>query len=151
MGDLNGDHFLDFAIGAGLWDGRAGADQGRLYIFRSDNSRNGNTTKQAVLSGRALELLALPASVRRGRSVRLRGQLDAFANDACRTKQTVELQRHGTRSVRLRTFAKVRTNAAGAFSAKVRVRATTYFRAWVPQTAACLGAASPREKVSVHR
>jgi hypothetical protein len=35
IGDVNGDHLLDFAIGAGLWDGPAGADQGRIFILRS--------------------------------------------------------------------------------------------------------------------
>ncbi len=36
MGDLNGDGALDIAVGAGLYDGAVGADQGRIYIFRSD-------------------------------------------------------------------------------------------------------------------
>ncbi len=35
LGDVNGDHLLDFAVGAGLWDGPAGADQGRIFVFRS--------------------------------------------------------------------------------------------------------------------
>ncbi len=33
--DVNGDRLLDYAVGSGLWDGSAGADQGRIYIFRS--------------------------------------------------------------------------------------------------------------------
>jgi hypothetical protein len=38
LGDLNGDGFLDFAVGAGLLDVGGNGDQGRIYIFRSDNS-----------------------------------------------------------------------------------------------------------------
>ena len=38
LGDLNGDGFLDFAVGAASFNGPAGPNQGRLYIFRSDNS-----------------------------------------------------------------------------------------------------------------
>lgn len=38
MGDLNDDGFVDIAVGAGLYDGRKGADQGRVYLFRSDDS-----------------------------------------------------------------------------------------------------------------
>ena len=36
LGDLNGDGFPDFAVGAGSFDVGANADQGRIYIFRSD-------------------------------------------------------------------------------------------------------------------
>lgn len=35
LGDVNGDRLLDFAIGAGLWDGPVGTDQGRIFILRS--------------------------------------------------------------------------------------------------------------------
>ena len=35
LGDLNEDGLIDFAVGAGLFDGPAGVDQGRLYILRS--------------------------------------------------------------------------------------------------------------------
>ncbi|MGH9158295.1 MAG: integrin alpha [Acidimicrobiales bacterium] len=38
LGDLNADGFLDFAIGAGSYDGTTGANEGRLYIFRSGRS-----------------------------------------------------------------------------------------------------------------
>jgi len=38
LGDLNEDGFLDFSVGAQLFTGAAGIAEGRVYIFRSDNS-----------------------------------------------------------------------------------------------------------------
>jgi len=38
LGDLNGDGFLDFAASAENFAGSAGVGQGRVYVFRSDNS-----------------------------------------------------------------------------------------------------------------
>lgn len=38
LGDLNEDGFLDFAVGAFRYTGSGGLNQGRVYIFRSDNS-----------------------------------------------------------------------------------------------------------------
>ena len=35
LGDVNNDGAVDFAVGAGFYDGPAGANQGRLYLFRS--------------------------------------------------------------------------------------------------------------------
>ena len=156
MGDLNADGFLDFAIGAGLWDGSVGADQGRIYIFRSDNSAAPPPPPPPppppVLTGRTLELITSPASVHRGRLVTLRGQVDAFANGAaCEANQAVQLQRHGAGTAAFKTFATVSTTGSGRFSRRVRLTATTFFRAVVQQTEVCLGAASPREKVTVRR
>ena len=39
LGDINGDTFLDFAVGAERFSGTTGINEGRIYIFRSDNSR----------------------------------------------------------------------------------------------------------------
>ncbi len=38
LGDLNGDGFLDFSVAAPLFDGATAADEGRVYVFRSNNS-----------------------------------------------------------------------------------------------------------------
>jgi hypothetical protein len=38
LGDVNGDGFLDFAVSAPNYSGAAGPGQGRVYLFRSDNS-----------------------------------------------------------------------------------------------------------------
>ena len=38
LGDINGDGFDDFAVSAPSLNGAAGPGQGRIYVFRSDNS-----------------------------------------------------------------------------------------------------------------
>ncbi|MDQ3630845.1 MAG: integrin alpha [Actinomycetota bacterium] len=38
LGDINGDGFLDFAASAETFDGSSGSADGRVYIFRSDDS-----------------------------------------------------------------------------------------------------------------
>lgn len=162
LGDINGDGFLDFAVGAARFD-RAGAlDVGRIYILRSDNSPLPVSAPPpppappvapappAALSGRALELVATPASIARGRSVRLRGTLEAFADEArCQAGQEVEIQRRAVTATRYVTIARVRSAADGSFTGSARADRTSFFRARVAQGAACLGAVSPREQVAV--
>lgn len=53
LGDVNRDRLPDFAVGAGLWDGPAGADQGRIYVFRSV-ARPGRSAPGSVLRPRYL-------------------------------------------------------------------------------------------------
>ncbi len=50
LGDVNGDGFLDFAIGAGGYDGQVGANQGRFYIFRSARAERQNVRRSVSLS-----------------------------------------------------------------------------------------------------
>lgn len=38
LGDLNSDTFLDFGVTAPLYDSPANADEGRVYVFRSNNT-----------------------------------------------------------------------------------------------------------------
>ena len=38
LGDLNGDGFLDFSVAAPLYDSATSTDEGRVYVFRSNNS-----------------------------------------------------------------------------------------------------------------
>lgn len=182
LGDVNGDGFLDFAIGAGLYDdttagGAPIGDAGRIYLFTSDNSpappspspnapsagpegpsgppgvpgaAGPQGTAAVALTGRAVELDASAARVRRGRSVRLAGRLDAFAGGAaCEAGQTVLVQRRTPGTARYRTLSTVRTDAGGGFRMRTRPTRTAFYRAFVPQTAACLGAVSGRERVAV--
>jgi hypothetical protein len=156
LGDLNDDGFLDYAIGAGLFDGSTGADEGRIYIFRSDNSPAPSPTPQAgpepgpqgpagpqgaqgpqgvasALSGRTLELAASRGRVRRGRRVTLSGVVDAFANEqACESGQRVSLQRRTRTSARYSTFGTVTTDNDGDFASSFRPRATFFYRAIDP-------------------
>jgi hypothetical protein len=166
MGDLNGDGFLDYAIGAGLWDGPAGADQGRIYVFRSDNSPPpppppppvappappAPPATPTVLAGRSLELAVSKTTVRRGQRFTLRGLLEAFANrSACEAKQSVKVQFRLPGRTRYGTLRIVTTNGNGAFSLRVKPRRTYVYRARVEQTASCLGAVSDRRVVKVRK
>ncbi|HWC26519.1 MAG TPA: integrin alpha [Solirubrobacteraceae bacterium] len=163
LGEINGDGFLDFAVGAGRFDRAGVLDVGRVYIFRSNNAPAPVTpapppagpapaapTQLVPLAGRALELVATPSRVRRGRTIRLAGTLEAFANAAaCQVGHVVEIQRRTTGTSRYATVARVRTDAAGAFSATARATRTSFFRARIGQDASCLGTVSPRERVDV--
>jgi FG-GAP repeat len=167
LGDLNEDGFLDFAVGAGLYDGTTGADQGRIYILRSNNTAPvtppaggggggaptpGGTTTIVVPAGRTLELDASRSRIRRGRRVRLIGLLEAFANPAaCERFQTVALQRRRPGRRHYRTFKRVTTNSQGEFGRRIKPRRTYIYRARVGQTSTCLGAASERIRVRVLR
>jgi hypothetical protein len=164
VGDLNEDGFVDFAIGAPRYGGSGISDEGRLYILRSDDSpapagpapppsgggSGGGST--VTLAGRALELEASRHKVRRGRQVRLRGLLEAFTNaGACQSRQPVLIQRRRPGSLRYASLVQVRTSTAGRFSATITPSRTFYYRARVRTTVSCLGAISPREKVTVKR
>ena len=172
LGDVNGDGFADYAIGAGLWNGPTGnADQGRIYLFRSDNSPAppepgpspapaGPTgpagppgPPAAVLSGRALELLPGRRSVRRNRRIKLRGLLDAFANPAgCQSGQRVAIQRRNGRGGRpYRTVARAITKRNGSFFKRIRIAKSGVFRAFIGQSDECLGAVSTSRRVKIQR
>ena len=171
LGDLNGDGMLDIAVGAGLYDGTTGVDQGRIYILKSDDSAAppvppavvpagptgpagpagpAGPSSAATLAGRTLELAASRSSVAKGAKVTLRGALEAFANPTgCRASQSVSIQRRSPTSATYTTIAQRTTSAKGTFSAGVRLSRTAVFRARIGQTAACAGAASFGERVTV--
>jgi len=159
LGDLNGDGFLDFAVGAGLFDGAAGPNSGRIYVFRSDNSpapptpappSTGPAGTATVKAGRTLELVASRSTVRHGRRVKLSGDVEAFSNAAaCQAKQPVQLQRRGLHVVHYRTFKRLTTSSTGDFSTRIKPTRSFVYRARVDETSQCLGAVSERERVTV--
>ena len=154
LGDINGDGFLDFAVGSGYYTGTAGAKQGRIYIFLSDNSPTPTppSTTPTVLSGRTLEILLSKSNVLHGRKFSLRGLLEAFANtSACEAGQPVKIQRRGPHNLSYTTIRTVTTSASGRFFVRLKAMRVSVFRAWVGQTAQCLGAASPTQKLTVRR
>jgi len=111
----------------------------------------GGGSAATVLAGRTVDLDASSNKVKRNRSVQLKGVVEAFASPAaCQAGQSVLLQRRAQKSGTFATFQTVKTSARGTFqSSKFKVTSTKLYRARVRQTAACLGAQSSRELVTV--
>jgi hypothetical protein len=182
LGDMNGDGFLDFAVSAGTYNLQTAGgpcsdapcvNAGRLYIFTSDNSPappppppdpgpagpegpEGSPgpagPEAAARAGRALEIETNRARVRRGGRVRIRGLLEAFADEeACQANQRVVVQRRRPKNLNYKRVRAVQTGARGVFRARVRQRRPSVYRARVPQTAECLGAVSNTERVRIGR
>jgi hypothetical protein len=166
LGDLNGDGFLDFAVGAGLFDEPATgggcptppalcADTGRVYIFRSNNSAPSsptNTTPAIVLAGRGISLDASKNKVSKGKKFALRGTLSSSVNPgSCVAGQNVTLERAKPGSTAFAPFASVITDSSGAFSRKVKAKRTFVYMAHVDPTNTCGGSNSNTEKVKVRK
>jgi hypothetical protein len=163
LGDINGDGFLDFAVGSGYYTGTTGSKQGRIYIFRSDNSplpvitpppttTPPVSTIAVVLAGRHLEIQLGRSQTRRNRRFRIIGLLEAFSNTAgCEAHQSVKIQRRSPGNLRYTTVSTVRTDAVGNFSIRLKATKTAIYRARVEQSPQCLGAISPTQKLTVVR
>lgn len=147
MGDLNSDGFLDFAVGSPQYDATAGGNEGRFYVFLSDNSPG--PASAAAQSGRTIELEASRSSVKKGRSVRLTGFIEAFANKpGCEPNMQVTIQRRRAGKIPYKTLAQVATAADGSFSTKAKATHSFVYRAQVVASPACAAATSNVQKVS---
>src|SRR5262249_30820920 len=102
LGDLNGDGFADFAVGAGLFDQAATgggcpappalcSDRGRVYIFQSNNTPAAAATAQA---GRSIDIAATKSRVHKGQAFRLKGTLTSpVSPNSCQGSQNVTVDR----------------------------------------------------------
>src|SRR5262249_40028097 len=117
LGDLNGDGFLDFAVGAGLFDGpssdpsctatpTACNNTGRVYIFRSNNTSAPPPTTTPVQAGRGISLEASKNKVKKGNRFGLSGTLTSPVNPgSCERAQVVALERAKPGSTMFTPFA----------------------------------------------
>jgi hypothetical protein len=156
LGDINGDGFLDFAVGSGYYTGSVGSRQGRIYIFKSNNSPlpvtppPPKTPAATVLAGRHLEILLGTDKTFRNRSFKFSGLLEAFSNpSACQAHQAIKIQRRSPGSLSYKTLKTVSTSTDGRFSLRLTATGTAVYRARADQTAACLGAISDTQKLTV--
>jgi hypothetical protein len=107
---------------------------------------------ETAKADRTLTLDANKNKVKRGKKVRLSGQVNAAVRQGpCESGQTVELQRKRPKQTTFTTFAQLQTDAQGTFSLKKKLRKTFEFRAQVAETDACLGQISNTEKVKVKK
>jgi hypothetical protein len=100
---------------------------------------------------RTIILDANKNKVKKGKKVRLSGQLAEVVRQACRSDQAVELQRKKPKKANFKTVETLQTDAAGAFSTKEKVKKTFEYRAQVAETGTCGAAASNTEKVKVKK
>jgi hypothetical protein len=162
MGDLNGDGYLDFAVGAGLFDeAHSGggcpappslcADTGRVYIFRSSN--NPSTPGGAVVqAGRSITLDASPNKVKKGKKFTLSGSVSSQVDPgSCQGGQTVTLERSKSGPTGFAAFGSVTTDSGGGFRLKVKGKKTYLYMAHLDPTSACGGADSNTKKVKVRK
>jgi hypothetical protein len=101
---------------------------------------------------RTLSLDANKNKVKKGKRVTLTGRIaETRQAGSCVAGQTVELQRRKPSQADFTTVEQLQTDAAGAFSAKEKVKKTFDYRAQVAETATCLGRTSNTEKVKVKK
>jgi hypothetical protein len=101
---------------------------------------------------RTLTLDANKNKVKKGKRVTLTGQINEVVRQGpCESNQTVDLQRKRPSQTTFTTAEQLQTDAAGAFSAKEKVKKTFEYRAVVPETATCAGQTSNTEKVKVKK
>ena len=102
-------------------------------------------------AGRTLILDANKNRVKKGKKVRLMGQLSAATRQGPGAGQTVELQRRSP-ARRLHDRRTAPDRSAGSFSTEQKVKKTFVYQAQVPLTATCEGALSNNtEKVKVKK
>jgi hypothetical protein len=90
----------------------------------------------------------LKKKVKKGGKVRLFGHVDAPGNEAaCANGQTVELQRKKPKGGKFGVFRQLKTNTAGDYSTKVKVKKTFTYRAFLPEISLCDDVTSKKQKV----
>jgi hypothetical protein len=120
-----------------------------------DSDGAGDETQDASVASchpRALTLDANKNKVKKGKRVRLSGQLSEIGQGgSCVANQPVELQRKKPSKTEFTTVEQLQTNAAGGFSTKEKVKKTFEYRVQALETATCGAADSNTEKVKAKK
>jgi len=120
-----------------------------------DGDGLGDETQDSSVTACGARTLTLDASkskVKKGKKVRLSGQIvEARQDGACAANQTVELQRKRPKRTEFATFEQIQSDAEGRFSIKQKVRKTFQYRAQVAESATCGAQVSDTEKVKAQK
>jgi hypothetical protein len=118
----------------------------------SSTAPEGPPPELQLTVGRALTLDANKKKVQKGKKVLLSGLLEVTPEEpACESAQPIDLQRKRREEPDFTTFGQIQTDAQGAFSAKVKVKKTSDYRAGVAETGVCTGGLSDTERVKVKK
>jgi 6-phosphogluconolactonase (cycloisomerase 2 family) len=104
------------------------------------------------VAARTITFAASKKKVKKGKQVTLSGDLSApTAATACESGQAVEIQRMPKGKKAFTAAAQVTSAANGTFTAKLKVKKTTQFRAIVSASASCAAAESAATKVKAKK
>ena len=149
---LSGTHQCALDAGAaniGQRDDAAVHDTGTTFTYSDPNPGSSiNVRADVTPAPRTLTLRANKKQVRRGKKVRLSGQVSSVNSEVCAGGQAVTVERKlAGKKGKMSPIAEARTDSRGNFSIKSRVRTTSKFRAEVAQTPSCGSAESKRKTV----
>jgi hypothetical protein len=139
---------VDITTGAVASRGPSVSHLDALTFAKTTRTLTFDASKVKAKKKASISRLVVP----KGGKARFAGDLSAPQDLAgCESNQTIEVQRKKAKQTTFTTFARVRTNAAGRFSIKRKIKKTFVYQAVVGQTAACYGTASNREKVKAKK
>lgn len=135
----------------GQRDAAAVHDIGATFTYSDPNDgASVNVSADVLPAPRTLTLKTSKKSVRRGKKVRLSGQVSSVNSEACAFRQPVTVERTSRKkNSKMSPIAEVRTDTRGRFALKSKVKATSKFRAELDQTSSCGSAESKRAAVKL--
>jgi hypothetical protein len=153
---LSGTHQCALESGSaevGQRDSLAVHDTGSTFTYSDPN--DGALVNVSASVNPAPRQLSLDASrnrVKKGKRVRLSGQISSINPQACASNQALTLERRPTnKKLKPKPIAQLGTDAQGRFKAKSKVKASSKYQVELPQTPSCGAAKSKQARVKLRK